>query len=90
MSKVMAMAQAQSEGDSRSIGQRAMSWPGRVKNYVDDLRTEMRRVTWPTRKQVTATTMVVIAAVFAFAAYFWAVDFVVGRAVSKLFNALTR
>ena len=31
---------------------------------------EMRRVTWPSWKQVRATTGVVIAAVFAFAAYF--------------------
>ena len=86
----MAMAQAQSEGDSRSFGQKAMGWPARVKNYFEDLRTEMKRVTWPNRKQVTATTLVVIAAVFAFAAYFATVDMLVGRAITKLFNSLTR
>ena len=34
----------------------------------------MRRVTWPTWKQVRATTTVVIVAVFVFAAYFAVVD----------------
>ena len=34
----------------------------------------MKRVTWPNRKQVEGTTVVVIVAVFAFAAYFAVVD----------------
>jgi len=34
----------------------------------------MRRVTWPSWKQVRATTIVVIIAVFAFAAYFAVID----------------
>ena len=39
--------------------------------------SEMKRVTWPPWKQVRATTVVVIVAVFAFAAYFLVVDAVV-------------
>jgi len=54
------------------------------------LRLEMRRVTWPAWKQVRATTGVVIAAVFVFSAYFFVVDTVVGRAVTKLFDAFTK
>jgi preprotein translocase subunit SecE len=50
---------------------------------------EMRRVTWPSWKQVRATTGVVIAAVFAFAAYFYVVDLIVGRGITRLFNAFT-
>ena len=45
---------------------------------------EMRRVTWPSRKQVQATTVVVIATVFAFAAYFFVVDAVFSRLITKL------
>jgi preprotein translocase subunit SecE len=89
MSKVMAMAQA--TGDSSgSFGEKALSFPARAKAYFEDLQMEMRRVTWPSWKQVRATTMVVIVAVFAFAAYFLLVDIIVGRGVTKLFDALTR
>jgi len=51
---------------------------------------EMRRVTWPNWKQVRATTSVVLVAVFAFAAYFMVVDWVVNSVITKLFTALTR
>ena len=40
----------------------------------------MKRVTWPPWKQVRATTVVVIVAVFAFAAYFVVVDAIVDAA----------
>lgn len=62
----------------------------RVKVYVEDLKAEMRRVTWPSRKQVQATTAVVIACTFLFAAYFAVVDLVLGRAVNQLFQTLAR
>jgi preprotein translocase subunit SecE len=85
MSKAMAIAQVQSDDDSRSLSQRALGWPARLKTYYEDLRMEMRRVTWPGWKQVRATTLVVIATVFAFAAYFFLVDLVLGRILTTGF-----
>ncbi len=73
-----------------SVTQKAAGWPAQVKEYVEELKLEMRRVTWPTWPQVRATTGVVIAAVFAFSAYFAAVDFVVGRGITKLFDTFTK
>ena len=70
--------------------QKAAGWPAQVKNYVEELQLEMKRVTWPAWKQVRATTAVVIAAVFAFAAYFAVVDFIVGRGIQKLFDTFTK
>jgi len=70
--------------------QKWAAWPAQFKDYIDELRLEMRRVTWPAWKQVRATTGVVIAAVFVFSAYFFVVDTVVGRAVTKLFDAFTK
>ena len=64
---------------------RAAKWPQEIRDYYDDLRKEMRLVSWPTWNQVRATTGVVIVAVFVFAAYFWLVDIVFGWAMSKLF-----
>ncbi|MEK7403948.1 MAG: preprotein translocase subunit SecE [Acidobacteriota bacterium] len=65
-------------------------WPVRVKDYVQELQVEMRRVTWPSRKQVQATTAVVIASVFAFAAYFFVVDAAFARAITKIFDLFAK
>jgi len=85
----MATAQLQ-EGDSGNFLQRASSWPVGVKNYFEELQAEMRRVTWPSWKQVRATTLVVIIAVFAFAAYFAVVDEIFANLINKLMNAFTK
>lgn len=70
--------------------QRVGQWPSQTKDYFEDLQQEMKRVTWPSWKQVRATTGVVIAAVFAFAAYFAVVDYLVGRGITKLFDSFTK
>ena len=76
--------------NSGNLMQRAGSWPLKVKAYYEELQIEMRRVSWPNWKQVRATTIVVILSVFAFAAYFALVDEIVGSAINRLFNALTK
>jgi len=85
----MATAQIQ-EGDEGNFIQLASSWPIGVKNYFEELQTEMKRVTWPSWKQVRATTLVVIIAVFAFAAYFAVIDQIFLSLINKLFNAFTK
>ena len=85
----MATAQIQ-EGDEGNFIQRASSWPAGVKSYFEELQTEMRRVTWPSWKQVRAPTLVVIVAVFAFAAYFAVIDQIFLSLINKLFNAFTK
>ena len=62
----------------------AVSWPQRTKSYIDEVRGEMRRVSWPTWKQVRATTAVVIASVFLFAAYFAVVDSIVNSVITRI------
>jgi len=78
------------EGESGNFLQRASSWPVGVKNYFEELQAEMRRVTWPSWKQVRATTIVVIIAVFAFAAYFAVIDQIFASLINKLINAFTK
>ncbi|MBY0372362.1 MAG: preprotein translocase subunit SecE, partial [Bryobacteraceae bacterium] len=46
--------------------------------------------TWPTWKQVRATTTVVIASIFGFAAYFGVVDMAVGKLIEKIFATLAK
>jgi preprotein translocase subunit SecE len=50
----------------------------------------MKRVTWPTRAQVQATTLIVILTVFAFALYFKVVDEVIARTVTRLYTELAK
>ena len=52
-------------------------WPVRIREFYNETRLEMRRVTWPERKQVQATTIVVIATVFFFGFYLTLADKVV-------------
>ncbi|MBZ5608900.1 MAG: preprotein translocase subunit SecE [Acidobacteriia bacterium] len=85
----MATAEIQ-QGESGNFIQRVSSWPVQIKDYFEELQTEMRRVTWPSWKQVRATTVVVIVAVFAFGAFFMVVDEVVNRAIQKLFETFSR
>ncbi|HTZ98517.1 MAG TPA: preprotein translocase subunit SecE [Terriglobales bacterium] len=65
------------------------SWPERVKTFYNDVRTEMRKVTAPSYKDVRATTIVVIITVFLFGLYFWIVDNTIGNAINYLFKYLT-
>jgi preprotein translocase subunit SecE len=71
------------------FGDRIKSWPERIRTFYNDVRTEMKKVTAPSFKEVQATTAVVIITVFLFAFYFWVVDNTVGRGVTSLIQYLT-
>ncbi len=62
-----------------SFGGRVKSWPERIKSFYNDVRTEMKKVTAPTFKEVQATTAVVIVTVFLFGVYFFVVDTILDR-----------
>jgi preprotein translocase subunit SecE len=65
-------------------------WAQETKDYFNDLKLEMRRVTWPNRKQVEGTTAVVIISVFAFAAYFAVVDSLLVKAIKGILDFFTK
>jgi preprotein translocase subunit SecE len=69
-----------------NFSDRIKSWPERVKNFYNDVRTEMKKVTSPSFKEVRATTGVVIVTVFLFGVYFWAVDNTIGTGINYLFK----
>jgi preprotein translocase subunit SecE len=69
-----------------SFGERLKSWPDKVKTFYNDVRSEMRKVTAPTWKEVRGTTTVVIITVFIFAVYFGIIDFIIQHGVTALFN----
>jgi preprotein translocase subunit SecE len=66
------------------------AWPERAKSFYNDVRTEMRKVTTPSRKEVQGTTTVVIITVFLFGLYFWIVDTAIGSGLDHLLKYLAR
>ena len=70
--------------------QRATAGPQRLIEFLKETRQEMSKVHTPTRGEVQATTIVVIVTVFLIAAYFFAVDYTLGRGIDKMFLSLTK
>ena len=66
------------------------NWIDTSRTYIEEIRNEMKRVTWPTRAQVQSTTAIVIICVFAFAAYFKVVDYLIESTVTKAYAALSK
>ena len=60
------------------------SWPTRTKNFLEDVRQESKRVTWPSFAQIRATTMVVILTVFFFGVYFGILDWVFNNVIRRI------
>jgi preprotein translocase subunit SecE len=58
-------------GDARGGG---LGRLGRWREFFSEVRSEMKRVTWPTRREVYATTVVVILTSMFFGLYLFGVD----------------
>jgi preprotein translocase subunit SecE len=56
--------------------------------FLHDVRAEMRKVVTPSRKEVQATTTVVIVAVFIFGLYFFVVDLIFQNGLHALLGRL--
>ena len=50
-------------------------WVQSTRQFYSDVRSEMKKVTWPPRQEVVGTTVVVIVAVFFFGLYLGLVDY---------------
>jgi preprotein translocase subunit SecE len=57
-----------------------------VAEFVQQVRQELARVTWPTRKETIVTTAMVFVMVFIAAAFFFVVDQVLSYGVRVLFG----
>lgn len=68
----------------------ATGLPARVRRHLDGVLRELRLVTWPGRAQVRATTMVVLATVFAFAVFFGIVDYLLAWGQRLLYETFTQ
>jgi preprotein translocase subunit SecE len=69
-----------------SFVDRLKVWPEKIKSFYNDVRTEMRKVTAPSWKEVRGTTAVVVVTVFIFGVYFFIIDNVIQRGVTFLYS----
>jgi len=60
----------------------------RINQFFGDVKMEMRKVSWPGRKEVYGTTIVVLCAVFFFGIYLGLVDTVLQYGVQGLYGWL--
>jgi preprotein translocase subunit SecE len=60
----------------------------KITGFLGDVRAETRKVVTPSRKEVQATTSVVLVAVFAFGFFFMITDFIFNRVISQILHRL--
>jgi preprotein translocase subunit SecE len=58
--------------------------------FIRDVRKELRNVSWPSRSELTGTTVVVLVAIFFFAFYLFVIDALVGTGMDHLFKRAPR
>ena len=61
-------------------------WYDNSRSFLTEVRNEMRRVTWPSKKEVYATTLVVILTSAFFGLYLWGLDLAFGFAINWLYR----
>ena len=63
----------------------ARAW-GAVCRYFRELKSELKKVVWPTPKQVVKNTLIVLASVVIVGIFIWVFDFVAGNGINALIN----
>ncbi|MCG6926250.1 MAG: preprotein translocase subunit SecE [Acidobacteria bacterium] len=53
-----------------------------AREFLTEVRSELKKVTWPSRQEVQSTTLVVIATSVFFGFYLWGLDLVFSRILS--------
>jgi preprotein translocase subunit SecE len=73
-----------------SLGGRAREsvtgWWGQSRRFLAEVRNEMSRVTWPGRKEVYATTIVVIITAILFGVFLYGIDLVLNAVMAWVFR----
>jgi preprotein translocase subunit SecE len=62
-------------------------WIRKVRQFLSEVLVELKRTTWPSRKEVQGTTLVVIVTICIFAVFLFAVDYVLSQGVNWIFAA---
>jgi preprotein translocase subunit SecE len=80
------MAQNEASGTGSSAIEGATGQFRRFRDFLKDVRTEMKHVSYPSTKEVRGTTVVVIITVALFGIFFYLVDLIFSRAIDWIFH----
>lgn len=75
------------KADKKSTANKKSGKPGifsRIGRYFKDLRSESKKIVWPTRSQAVNNTLIVIAMILIVGVVIWGLDALFGFAVSTL------
>jgi preprotein translocase subunit SecE len=61
-----------------------LTWFDGIRQFIHEVALEMKKVSWPTRTEVVNTTMIVVVALFFFAAFLFLADIVLTYAIELL------
>jgi preprotein translocase subunit SecE len=67
-----------------------MNWWSKTTEFLAEVRSEMRKVSFPSRDEVVGTTTVVIITSFVFAIYLWLADLLIQRGYISLVKVFSR
>ena len=62
---------------------------GAVCRYFRELRSELKKVVWPTPKQVVKNTLIVLACVLIVGVFIWIFDFVATEGINALIDLIS-
>jgi len=61
-----------------------LPWYKRFIKFLKDVRSELKKVTWPTKNEVYGTTIIVIIAIFFFGFYLFFVDIIFSWLIAQI------
>jgi preprotein translocase subunit SecE len=70
--------------------EKILGGPKRFRAFLHEVRLELKKVTWPTRNDVRATTLVVIITVFIFGFYLFVIDMGASAVVEQILKLFTK
>ena len=70
--------------------EKTKEWVQNAKQFYTDVRSEMKKVSWPGRQEVVGTTIVVVVAVFFFGFYLGLVDYILAMGLDRVLTYFSR
>ena len=71
-----------------TVKEAPVGWWNQTREFLADVRNEMKRVTWPSKREVYATTVVVILTSVFFGVYLATVDYALSHLVNWVIRTL--
>ena len=79
---------AQAKKDKKPEKNSKPGFFSRIGKWFKDMKSELKKVQWPTRKQTINNTLIVIACVIVVGVFIWIFDYIAGSAIDVLLTLL--